>query len=396
LKKYKVYYQEENSIKTTIISDIESFDLPNNIIKIKEYKAFSLKYDNIFETVSKKEIYNFFVELNMILNANILLSDAIKILMKTTKNRVLRKILISMENALINGKEIYKSLEEYEKYLDPIIIPFFNILEKKGNISLVLSSLSSLLKIKMENKRKLLSALRYPFIVLGTFFFSLILIFNFVVPKFETIFLQYEMKLPLSTTILLECKWFLSNYSFFIIITLFIIFLFSKYIFIKFDWYLYYKDMILAKYIPILSKMIQTYELYNFFVALNILLKSKYEFHIAIDNSTLLIKNKYLLAKILKINEHLKNGKSIAFAFEQTELFDDLTISLINSGEKSNSIQISVDKIEKIYKDNFQKSIKVLSSFIEPLFFILISLLILWIMLAVFTPIWNMSGMLNS
>lgn len=222
------------------------------------------------------------------------------------------------------------------------------------------------------------------------------MIFNFVVPKFETIFIQYEMELPLSTTILLGVKDFLLDNSFFILIFIFTIFLLFKLLLKRVPTTIYYKDKILVLYFPIVSKMIQNYELYNFFVGLNILLKSKYEFHIALDNSAILIKNQYILDRIQKTNEHLKNGKSIPFAFEQTEIFDDLIISLLNSGEKSNSLQISIEKIESIYKDNFQNSIKSLSSYVEPIFFIAISSLILWIMLAVFTPIWNMSGMLNS
>ncbi len=395
MKKIKIYYQENNKTKTVVLNSNDSSLFPKNIIKIKDYNSINLKNIQFFETVSKDEIYNLFIQLNIILNSDILLSEAIIILKKSTNKPLLKAILESMENALLNGKPIYSALIYHEKYLDPIIIPFFKILENRGSSKLLFSSLLLLLKIKKENKQKLFSAIRYPIIVLASFFIALLLIFNFVVPKFETIFSQYEMDLPLSTIILLGTKDFLLNYSFFIVIAIFALFLLLKILIKTFPQASYYKDKFMAFYFPVVSKMIQNYELYNFFLALNILLKSKYEFHVAIDNSTILIKNQYILDKIQKINEHLKNGKSIPFAFEQTEIFDDLIISLLNSGEKSNSLQISIEKIESIYKDNFQNSIKNLSSFIEPIFFIAISSLILWIMLAVFTPIWNMSGMLN-
>lgn len=395
MKKLKIYYQEENRVKTVVLNSSETSLFPKNIIKIKEFKSYDLKNIQIFETISKDEIYNLFFQLNIILNADILLSDAIVILKNSIKKPLLKKILESMENALLNGKPIYISLKEYEKYLDPIIIPFLKILENRGNSKLLFSSLLYLLKIKKDNRQKLLSAIRYPLIVFVSFFIALIMIFNFVVPKFETIFSQYEMALPLSTTILLGVKDFFLNYSLFLVFIIVTLFLVLKLAIKKVPKIHYFKDKFFAKYFPIISKIIQNYELYNFFLGLKILLQSKYEFHIALDNSTILIKNQYILDKIQKINEHLKNGKSIPFAFEQTEIFDDLIISLLNSGEKSNSLEVSIEKIESIYKDSFQNSIKSLSSYIEPIFFIAISSLILWIMLAVFTPIWNMSGMLS-
>lgn len=395
MKKYKIQYQENSILKTIVLNESEKDLFPNNIINIKEIRDINIKNIKFFETINKDEVYNLFVELNMILNSDIHLSEAIIILSKSTKKPFSKSLLSSMENALVNGKPIYKSLEIYEKNLDPIIIPFFKILEKKGNSKLLFSSLVHLLKIKMNNKKRLKSSLRYPIIVLCSFLFSLLLIFNFVVPKFETIFLQYEMELPFSTIVLLGLKDFFLEYILFIFIIFLFIYIFFKYFIKKSSKIEYFKDKILLKNIPIVSNMILNYELYNLFVSLNILIKSKYEFHVALDNSRILIRNKYLLDKILKINEHLKNGKSIPFSFGQTEIFDDLIISLLNSGEKSNSLQTSIDKIESIFKDNFQKSIKNLASFIEPVFFIGISLLILWIMLAVFTPIWNMSGMLN-
>lgn len=115
MKKLKIYYQEENKIKSVVLNSSETSLFPKNIIKIKEFKSYDLKNIQIFETISKDEIYNLFFQLNIILNADILLSDAIVILKNSIKKPLLKKILESMENALLNGKPIYISLKEYEK-----------------------------------------------------------------------------------------------------------------------------------------------------------------------------------------------------------------------------------------------------------------------------------------
>lgn len=397
MKKHKIYYQENQKIKSKIIisNNLENKELPKNIIKIKEYQKFNLGTIFSIKKASEEQIIELFIQLSIMLESNILLSDTIRILLKSIKNSYLVDILKTMDGAIQNGKPIYLALKKYENNLDSIIIPYFKIFETNGNIKGVISTLATLLKTKIRNKKELKSALRYPVVVFTTFIFALGLIFNFVIPKFENIFLQYQMQLPISTIVLLTCKNFFMNYFLFILIFLLFIYILFGYLLKKYEHLLYIKDMFIINYLPIFGRLSKTYELYNFFVALNILLKSKYEFHLCVENASLLIKNKYLLDKISTINKYLKNGKSIVYAFEETQLFDELIISLIRSGEVSNSMDICIQRLELLYENEFDKRVKTLTSFIDPLFFILVSSLILWIMLAIFTPIWNMSEMLN-
>jgi len=397
LNKYKIKYQENQEIKSKIIStnSLENEDLPNNIIKIKELKKFNYKNIQQLSKANEEQIIELFIQLSIMLESNILLPDAIKILSKSIKNSFLQNILKDMNSALESGRPVYKALEKYEKDLDSIIIAFFKIFEQNGNIKPVISALATLLKIKMKNKRDLKTSLRYPIVVFVTFIFALGLIFSFVIPKFENIFLQYQMQLPVATIMLLGVKNFFINYSLHTFVVVVILYFLTKFLTSKYDRLLLFKDEFTIKYFPIFGKLSKNYELYNFFVALDILLKSKYEFHLCMENASLLIKNKYLLARMSSINKYLKNGKSIAYAFEVTDLFDELVISLIRSGEAGNSIDISIQRLQIMYEKEFEKRVKNLTSVIEPLFFILISSLILWIMLAIFTPIWNMSEMLN-
>ncbi len=397
MNKYKIHYQEKQKIKSKVIisDDLEKEELPENIVKIKKIKKLEFQNIKLTNRASEEQIIELFVQLSIMLDSNILLIDAIKILQKSIKNSYLSDILNSMEFALQNGRAIYKALEKYEKDLNPIIIPFFKIFEKNGNIKAVIAALATLLKIRLKNKKDLKNSLRYPIIVMITFLLALSMIFIFVVPKFENIFLQYHMQLPLSTILLLGLKNFFFKYSLYLLFFSILTYFFIKYFINKSDKFSYFKDEFIIRYLPIVGSLTKTYELYNFFVALNILLQSKYEFHLSMKNALILIKNKYLFAKISAINEHLKNGKSISYAFNSTELFDELVISLIRSGEASNSLDICVERLQVLYEKKFEKKIKSLTSLIEPIFFILISSLILWIMLAIFTPIWNMSEMLN-
>lgn len=87
--------------------------------------------------------------------------------------------------------------------------------------------------------------------------------------------------------------------------------------------------------------------------------------------------------------------EEVSMTLLQTEIFDDIVLNLINTGEVSNSLGITVDEIKKIYKNRFYDKMNLLTSLIQPIFLIVIMALILWIVLAIFMPIWNMGTMIN-
>lgn len=91
----------------------------------------------------------------------------------------------------------------------------------------------------------------------------------------------------------------------------------------------------------------------------------------------------------------IKSGKSITYAFEATKLFDDFVLNLIQTGEKSNSLMLVTFEIEKVYKIGFENRVKLLSYWVQPIVFLMIMGLILWIIYAIFVPMWSMSDMIK-
>ena len=188
---------------------------------------------------------------------------------------------------------------------------------------------------------------------------------------------------------------FFVNHTLFIIIipflVLFFIWIFYK-ISKKFSSFL---DKFLFKTLPISSKIYQNFEFYKLFLMIDIMQKSKYEFHKAFETSRLLVKNKYLLDKIQIIDNLLQNGKTISYSFKNVDIFDDIVLNLLNTGEVSNSLELTIYEVKKIYKNRFDDSINFIILLIQPIFLLLMASLTLFIVLAIFTPIWDMGSMIR-
>ncbi|MFY4805889.1 type II secretion system F family protein [Aliarcobacter butzleri] len=395
MKKYKIKYQKDEKVEEMILktSDLANENLPQNILEIKEEKeSFKIDFKRKIK-IDNKKINLLFYELNLMLQSNINFSDALDILIKNRKDKDIVKLLQIIKESFSSGKSIDENLKEFN--INHLVISFLRNCQNSGNITLNINALSKLLIENSELKKSFYKAISYPIFLFITFFLSIVTIFTFVIPKFKTIFFQVKDELPLATKILLVFENFFVNYSFYFFCFFSFIIIFIIYFYKQNAKFEYFIDKFMIRKIVLFKDIYLNMQLYKFFLLIDIMLKSNYEFHKAFISSKLLLKNKYLLDKIYIIDNLLQNGKSINNSFSKTKLFDDIVLNLINTGEISNSLVITIDEIKKIYKNRFDDKMSFLISLIQPIFLVTIMGLILWIVLAIFMPIWNMGNMIN-
>ena len=397
MKKYKITYQDENRVKTKIIesSNLKEEKLPSKILTIKplnEKKDF-----NIFKSkikIDKKLLISIFYELNIMLQANLMLNDALAILSQNYKEEKLNKFIDDLKKALLVLDTIDNIFKDYR--LDIYIVSFLKLCQKNGNVKININAMSILLKEEEKIKKEFSKAIRYPFILLISLFLSINVIFYFVVPKFKIIFINSYDSLPLATKILFNIHTIYMSYFIYLIL-IFICMVFTIiYIYFKNKEFEYLVSKVIFKDVFFLRDLYSSMQLYRMFLVINIMLESNYEFIKALNSSKTLIRNKYLLDKISLIENLLKNGKSINLSFKRANIFDSLVLNLINTAEASNSLTLISKEIKDIYKNRFDEKMKKFISYIEPIFLIIIVSLVLWIILAIFIPIWDMGSMMKN
>ncbi len=389
MKSYKIKYKEDDKIKyLTISSDnLQQEKLPSNILNIKELKSFD--FDNIFskKKIKTKDLNLIFYELNMMLNSGLDLNTSLNILIKNKKDNNLKIFLEEFKKSLINKDKLDLIFEEYE--VASIIKSFWKLILKSGNINSNIIALNTLLKENDELKSVFKKAIRYPLFLMISFFLSMITIFSFVIPKFTSLFEQYKDNLPFATELLLKVQFFFENYFLYFLFVFFILCFFMYFLYTKNFGFRYKFDKCLFLYFT------KNYELYKFFLIMDIMLKNKYEFYKSLEYSKIIIENKFLLEQINMIEKSLKMGKQISFSFSKLDVFDDMVLNLINTAEVSNSLEVCMGELKSIYKQRFKEKINFIVSLIEPVFLSTIMLLIVWIFLAIFIPIWNMQELMR-
>jgi len=385
--KYKIIYQKNGKIELLKSDSLDK--LPSNIVKITECRTFpSFRLFNN----DKKNILRMFEQLSIMLNANITLKEAIDLSLQNEEDKKIKMILLKIQQAITSAQSIDKALEEFKDILGVVPILFLKLGIENGNIKQSLNSLTQLLKEDMKIKTKFDDTLRYPKLLILSLLISLGMIFTYVIPNFEYIFTINQHNIPLATEILININNIFHNYFDFILLSLLgiILILFSLYR--KFSFF--FHTIIITK-IPIVSEVLKNYYLYRFFLLISIIVNSKYQFQVAIQNSKSVIPNLYAKKMIQIIINDIKNGTSISQAFQKRNFFDSLTIKLLFVAEHTASYETILEDIAHYYKHKFQVSLKLFSSYLEPSIILIIASIVLWLMLAIMTPIWNMSSFLS-
>ena len=134
---------------------------------------------------------------------------------------------------------------------------------------------------------------------------------------------------------------------------------------------------------------------YKLFLSISLIVKSKYKFQEALKSSMLIINNKYLFIILENIVKDIYNGESISVAFKNTKEFDSFATRLLNTAQKTNKMEQLLLDIVNIYANNLNKTIEKFKAFLEPFLVLLIAVIILYLVLAIMTPIWDLSSILN-
>ncbi len=394
--KFKIKYQENQKVKTIILEAnseelLQKMDIfPSNIIKVRELKEFNLDL-SLFKN-SKKDVYEFFTQLDIMLGANLTFSQSIDLLLDSKQEKKIEEIIKVIQHSLSSSLSIEKALVKYKTYLGETSLLFLKLGFENGNIKESVHSLVEILEEDIKSNEKLTEVMRYPLILVISLFVSIGMIFLYVLPNFEFIFSLLKDEIPLSTYILISIKEIVDTYWLLILLSIGIIVFLASLLAKKYR-YLYHKILLLK--IPIFSKMIQDYYFYRLFLSMSIIVKSKYQFQVAISNSKNIVNNLYVQKMIDKVVLNIKNGMSISEAFGRSDLFDNLTMKLLHTADNTNNYEYILLDITTQYKKRFHKSLKNFSSTIEPMLIFIISLIVLWLILAIMLPVWNLGAVIN-
>jgi type IV pilus assembly protein PilC len=145
---------------------------------------------------------------------------------------------------------------------------------------------------------------------------------------------------------------------------------------------------------PIIGPILLKGTLSKFAKTLSVLLHSGMPIIQSIQIVSDSVGNRYLKQTLDASTVDIQKGASVSQAFSGSRAFPDLLIQMISTGEEAGSLHVMLEKTADFYQQQVSSSVAALTSIIEPLLIIFIGLVVGFIAISIFLPIFKMGGAL--
>lgn len=357
---------------------------------IKESQPWESKI-HFFDRLSPKDRTILFKHLATMIEAGVPLEKGLLAIHKQSSSRAFHRILHIILRDLNSGENLSSSMKKMPRVFDALVINLVSVGEKTGTLAETFLRISDHFEKSGELKKKIVSAMIYPLIVVvGTIGTVAYLVFV-LLPQITPMFLSLNVELPMSTLFVMASSKFIVNYwSWLLIGSIVIVTIFTILMRVKKIKYVVYSALL---YIPIVNTLIKKTQVARFSQMLGVLLASGISVVESFKISAESLEHPVYQRSLNKIASSIQNGENIGLYLQQhSELFSPLMTQMIAVGEETARLDKSFLSVSKFTEQEIDETIKILTTLLEPALMIVIGGLVGFVAISVITPIYQLTS----
>ncbi|MDO8602776.1 MAG: type II secretion system F family protein [Candidatus Omnitrophota bacterium] len=339
--------------------------------------------------INSKRLADFTRHLSELLSAGITLYNALSLMENQSENKNLKIITKAVKGYIKDGKKFSEALENYPGTFSELYVNIVRAGEESGSLNEALLNIADLSDKDEDIRAKIITASAYPVLMalvgLGTIF----ILVAFIVPRLVDMFIEMGEKLPLPTRMLIAISGFVRVYWIWMIFfTAGAVFLLKN---IGSDHVAKIKlDKIKLK-IPIFGNLIKDAEFARFSRTFSMLLKNGVSMLSSLKIVSGVITNSAIKEDAGLIYEDIKSGASLAIAIKKTGSFPLMVGNMIAVGEEGGFLDKALLNVARSYEKELENKVKTITTLLEPVFILIMGLVIGFIVIAMLLPVFQIS-----
>jgi type IV pilus assembly protein PilC len=343
--------------------------------------------------IPSREFLVFNQELATLLKAGMPLVQSLDILRQRVSNPILKTVLDDVHERVRAGNSLSEAFEAHGSLFPGVYTASLLAGEKSGSLEQVIRRYVAYVKVVSGVKRKTISALVYPAILLVLSCAVVAIIVLKVVPEFAAFYSQSEHELPLSTRVLMAISEFAGTYIFVLLLAVvgavggFWAWLRGPGNRRRFD------RWILG--IPMLGPIAQKFATSQAARTLATLLGGGIPLVNAIDVSARAIPNQYMALELQTAAQQVREGRALATAMSDSGAFADVAIKMVEVGEQTGALQEMLNSLADFYDEEIETSLSRFITLVEPVLLVIMGIVIAALLLSLYMPLFNLSATLG-
>lgn len=369
-------------------------DKKMTIIKISEKPIFSLSNWlklALPQRIGSRDLVIFFRQLAVMLEANLPLVKALKILADQSNNSTLKKLTIDLAGEVEGGSSLSLAMSFHNNVFSNFYINIIKSGETSGRLSEVMNYLADQKERDYDLETKVRGAMIYPLFIFGVLVVVAVIVVVFIIPSISLVLRESGVALPLITRIMIGISDFFRSFFWLILIFLLALIIFLFYWKNSFEGARFFDRLKLK--IPIFGLIFRNIYLVRFCLSASTLIKGGVPITSALSLSADVVDNvvyKNIINEAVKV---VNEGGSLADGLRGNDYYvTPVALQMIFVGEESGNLEGVLDKVAIFYTREIDNTVKNLSTIIEPMMMVVLGLAVGLFVASVIMPMWQLSS----
>jgi general secretion pathway protein F len=332
-------------------------------------------------------------QLSSLLGAGVQLVDALAALADQSARPLTKRLLSQIRERVREGTSLGDALAGHPETFSDLYIGMVRAGEAAGALETVLNRVADFSESQAEFKAKVTHALTYPIIMVcvgGTIMFFLM---GYVVPQVATIFQQNNAALPLPTVILITISNFISGYWMFLLLLIVGTIAGIVYALSTRSGRRFYDTWLLR--MPYVGGTVTRVLCARFSRTLATMLQSGVQLLPALASVKHVVTNVLLADAVEESRTSIREGHGMTHPLAQSGLFPPLLVEMIRVGERTGEVESMLERVADTYEREVERSLNQLTTLLEPLMTLAMAGIILFMMLAILLPIFQLNQLMK-
>lgn len=329
-------------------------------------------------------------QLAIMLNSGLTIIDSLDILKRQAVKPAYLKLIESIDSDVRAGLSFSNSLKKYPKQFNNLYISLVKAGEASGKLDEILVKLADTLEQQRTFKSKVKGAMVYPLIVICAMGMVMFVMITFVIPKLLEVYKEFNVTLPAATRFLIFVSDIFTKFWPLIIITL-VLGIFGLLKMYKSKTGKLFMDKLTLK-LPIVNKVIKVSALVDTTRTLSILIGAGVSILEALDIITETTSNVIYQNALHQIRSNIEQGGTLGGAMENAHVFPPILVQMTSVGEQTGHLDETLGHLAKYFENESEVAIKAMTTLIEPVILIVLGVGVMFVVIAVITPIFSLSS----
>jgi type IV pilus assembly protein PilC len=318
-------------------------------------------------------------------NAGLPLVRCLRILESQLAAGPFQEIVRAVAEDVEGGATLSEALAKYPQVFDRLYVNMVRAGEAGGVLGVILERLAEFARKSETIRSQIRSALTYPVLVLCFAGGILLFVMMFVVPKFESIFANFDAEMPAPTQILITLSSALLTYWYVFMAVPVALFLGWR-LALRNEAFAYRVDALRLR-VPVAGDLMRKTIVARFARTLGTLLQSGVPILESLAIVKAAIPNRVLESAVSEVHDSIREGETIAEPLGASGVFDDLVVNMIDVGEETGQLDAMLLRVADNFEADVDTSVSTLFKVIEPAILLVMAVLVGFIVVSLFLPI---------